>query len=562
MLSRSRGRKLAVVAVLTMGMPVLFRVSELCAASAFPYNYIVGTPVMKPTYGTPPNKGDLRTDGTTGMEIVRASSHGELTPASPYGLVVYPRYTPSNVSGEYVLVHHADSTSCSVYRVADWQDLGVLRRDATHPIGEVNEIRWDYTGANPTRVYFVSGVQFWQMEVISGNGTPELIRDFSTDFPGSVKIINDVEGDSSNDSRFWAWQVLGPYTGGKFPRLAIFVYDKENNEIVGRLLPERFGRTYLPAPNMVEVSPLGTKVITHYGAATTRPCSLPGPWTSVGNGTWQLVGYKALTAGNNVFGRVTVGEIALANVGSSSGSAASITADNQYSNNSGSDTFWIRPSGGSDPNGQTVVANWGSRPEDVGTGLDAPRAWDLSFVNPVVISADETHSGWAWDSMGRELFVSQNNKQDWIETRDILDGQVTQILQHGVDLAYSNGFHFGKIYDRSLRGWLLMNTTSKTNNHWSENQVLMVEVKKKSENPIIWRVSPKYAAYAGNYRDESPVALGYDGITLWHTGNWGVADGTGDVYEYRLPVDWYEHFPGPLHPPRPLRAPRNLRALQ
>lgn len=507
--------------------------------------YISDTRIMLPDYGsTTPAKGEMRIDPTTGLEVTRISDKNELTPASVYGLIVYSRYSPTNTTDEYVLVHHANSTSASLYRISDKVNLGTIRKNGATSIGEVNEIRWDYTGNFPNRIYFVDGMKFYQMDVINSNGNPTLIRDFSADFPGASKIINDVEGDSSNDSRYWAWQVLGPYDGSKYPVNAIFTYDKQQNNIIGILTPQQFGRSVLPSPNMVEISPLGTRVITHYGDATSNPSVLSGVWTDIGNNVWEFSGYKSKTSGNNAFGKVTANGTVLQKKSGSTGAPENITGDNQYANNSSSDKFWIRLTTGADPNSMTIIADWGIRPDDINTDFDAPRAWNLDFSGEnVVISASETHSGWAWDLDGNEMFVSQNNKQDWIEARNIITGTITQVIRHGngaSDLSYANGFHFAKIYNRNYRGWMIFNTSSKTNLTWGENQILAMEIKPSAANPRIWRIFPRYNAYNGAYRDEGQVALSHSGLSLWHTGNWGVVSGSGDSYMIQMPTTWYQ----------------------
>jgi hypothetical protein len=503
---------------------------------------------LLPDFGTSvPVKNESRVNNISSTKIKRISDYSELEPKSNYGLIVYSRYSPTNTSGEYVLVHHSDSTSASVYRVADSKNLGVLRRDSSHPIGEVNEIRWDYSGKFPDRVYFVHQMGFYQMDIISGNGTPKLIYDFSKHFPNAAKIMNDVEGDSSSDSRYWAWQVLGKYENGSFPVLSIITFDKLTNTIIGTLKPEHVGHAgTLPKPNMVEISPLGTKVITHYGAASTRPSRLPNLWNSLGNGVWLLKEYKKYTAGNSVFSIVTSDGIAMKRVKLDKSNDARAMADNHYALNTSLNEFYIKLPKDVTPNDKVIIADWGKRPEDVGTLLDAPRAWDLDFKNPVVISADETHSGWAFDAAGKEWFVSQNNKTDWIEARDIRNGSAMNIIQHGT-LGWSNGFHFMKPYNLRYKGWILFNTLSKKNIDLGNNKILAVELKTNDKMPDIRLISPKFTVYDGKYRDESPVALGYDGKSIWYTSNWGKANNSGDVYQQVLPDDWQRTLPSIKH---------------
>ena len=45
--------------------------------------------------------------------------------------------------------------------------------------------------------------------------------------------MNDVEGDSSNDSRYWAWQIMDTTRAAGYLPYAIFSYDKQSNAVMG-----------------------------------------------------------------------------------------------------------------------------------------------------------------------------------------------------------------------------------------------------------------------------------------------------------------------------------------
>lgn len=70
----------------------------------------------------------------------------------------------------------------------------------------------------------------------------------------------------------------------------------------------------------------------------------------------------------------------------------------------------------------------------------------------------------------------------------------------------------------------------------------MLEVVPECETPRVWRVSPSYNAYQGDYRDEAAAALGFDGMSVWWSASWGQLDGHGEVYSVPLPVDWHTHL--------------------
>ena len=478
-------------------------------------NYVTDRRVIAPTYGTYPAKGETRTDPVSGAKITRRSNYTDLigdyaNNTASQSLIVYSRYSPINTSNEFVLVHGSNSTSCWVYRTNNNTVATILRFDPSNTnsstsrsIGEINEIRWDYSGNHPYRLYFVgrsiagAGMKFYHTDIdpVSGvQSAPVLIRDFTADFPvtgiypaggySGAAIMNDVEGDSSNDSRYWAWQVMNITLGAGYQPYAFIVYDSQTNTIVGRAQRDCAGIAapcmtlntpatalpYLSRPNMVEISPLGTRTILHYGRTYT-----------------------------------------------------------------------------------------GKRIEDTGTIADGPHACQKDMTDCIRIGADETHSGWAWGAGGEELFVSQNNRNDYIEAVDISTSTTanctvisgnnytcgTKVMAY-TDLDMNNwtlGMHFGKVYDQSKRGWLFMNTYDSNYATWGKNQNLFLEIKSYNSIPApkIWRINPSYNVYY-DYRSEGSGALSVDGKSLWSTANWGYIDGRAEVFSVGLPDDWYQHL--------------------
>lgn len=467
-----------------------------------------------PGGGAYPAKGGTLKDPVTGFYVTRVADKSELTgdtsttARSALSMIVYSRYTATNTTGEYVLVHGDNSTSAWIYRVRDNKMMTVLRFNpslgtAASSLGEVNELRWDYSGAHPYRLYFVGHVNsraghgermsmsFYYTDFDPTTGTqsaPVLIRDFSADFPDVAAnglIMNDVEGDSSNDSRYWAWQVLST-SSSSYRTVAIVTYDKTNNTIVGTLRRSCAGITlpcvaidtpaqtapYMTRPNMVEMSPLGTRVVVDFDRAYT---------------------------GNN-------------------------------------------------------AAN-------AGTVADGPKAFLPDFSDPIRIGADATHSGWAWSADGYELFVSQNNRNDWIEAVDIRTATTARctliegnsygcgtklVNQTQLDPGYADniGYHFGKVYDRTKRGYVYMNTYAGRYGSWGSNQGLLVKVRdgSASAGPLIVRLGSTYNT-TFDYRSEGSGALDFKGENIWTTANWGFTDGRGDVVRIALPTNLFPLLP-------------------
>ncbi|MDO9234424.1 MAG: InlB B-repeat-containing protein, partial [Aquabacterium sp.] len=399
--------------------------------------------------GVYPTKGLAQTDPITKFKVTRVSDKSELVGdyanrASPMSSIVYSRYTPSNTTGEFVLIHGDNSTSAWVYRTSDNKMMAALKirpastdKAGTRSLGEVNELRWDYSGAHPYRLYFVGrsipksqavgtenpGMSFYYTDINQTTGaqsTPVVIRDFSSAFSNytGTEIMNDVEGDSSNDSRYWAWQVMDTsITSGTYKPVAIFSYDAQTNTVMGSLqrscATAKVGCTvintpataapYITRPNMVEMSPSGVRTLVH----------------------WERV----------------------------------------YS---------------------------GSNYANVNTTADGPKAFLPNYTDPIRIGADATHSGWAWGPNGEEMFVSQNNRNDWIEAVDIASAataKCTLISDNSYTCgtkiypftaldggSWSVGMHFGKVYNKAKKGWVFMNTYDTTNSVWAKNQNLLIEI--------------------------------------------------------------------------------------
>lgn len=471
-------------------------------------------PIPQP--GTYPAKGKTVVDSASGMHLSRVADKSDLVGdygghQSSLSTIVYARYSPANTTGEFVLVHGDNSTSAWVYRTATNRVATILRFKpslgaASRALGEVNELRWDYSGRHPYRLYFVGrslpasqsvhgerpGMSFYRVDIdpaTGQQGMPVVIRDFSADFPAfpSGEIMNDVEGDSSHDSRRWAWMVMDTQRGNGFLPWAVFSYDKAQDTITGRLQRSCQGSPapcraidtpatpapYLTRPNMVEMSPTGARVVVHFERAY---------------------------AGHNQ--------------------------------------------------------------ADIGGVADGPKAFQRDFSQPVRIGADATHSGWAWSLDGRELFVSQNNRNDWIEAVDIRSeatarcvlisdnsyGCGTKVIPYSLldGGTWTLGMHFSRIYDRSKRGWLLLNTyDSQGYSAWGKNQNLLVQINDGTLKPsVVARLGSSANQYY-DYRSEGSGAFDFQGNSIWTTGNWGFTDGRGDVFRIRLPDNWFELLPKP-----------------
>jgi hypothetical protein len=441
-------------------------------------NYITDRSIILPTLvSAPPVKGESRVDPTTGIRLTRMTNVAELT-GTPDALIVYSRYSPENSDGKYFLVFAANSTTCWVVDRATLAVVARLAYDNTgradHTIGEVHEVRWDYTGNHPNRVYYRLGKELWMInDVTNQSTTRQLVKNFSSFIPAiATEVYNDVEGDSSNDSDHWAF-MAAHYNGSNYV-VDAFVHYQISTDAVhvfkpadlagsGQLATNYASSTTFPKPNMVEISPNGDGLILHYGRA------------------------------------------------------------------------WIS-------GGQSV------RPNDIGTWFDGPHLWPLDFKwgtkTPVKISIDESHSGWAFDSTGRQMFVSQNNRTDGLDavyTEGTGSGYDNRVVMttHG-DFGWDNGFHYGKM-PPSRKGWAFINTyapASSMSSQWGANQLIMMQTKPSGQTPKVWRIGSNYNNYSGDYRDEAPAAINLLGNRIYVSTNWGGTLGHREVFVFHLPSNW------------------------
>lgn len=380
------------------------------------FTYNRSKALLAPMYGKLPAVGEVRTQSGTGAPIRRIAKGG---------LIVYSRYTPVSIDNRLIVIHGEDSTSA---RIEDLATGKVVRN--LPDIGEENEIRWHYGSDAPSRFYYVLGMQFRQMDAVTGKDS--LVHDFSRDWPSGSQLFTDVEGDSSNDSRYWCWMVRREVETGSYPVEQLISYDRVT-DTVSRADAAKLGRQEMGRPNTIEASPSGAACVIHWGGDEGRP-----------------------------------------------------------------------------------------------------QAWKRDFSAKIRdVAVDETHSGWIIDSSGDEWFVSQNNRNDWIEAVSLETGKVRRLLYHG-DIGWDNGMHFSKSY--AMRGYVLLSTCSEGNTMWGENQLVMLGLDGR-----ILRIAHTHNAYPGDepYRNEAAAATSYDGRSIYWTSNWGQGARTRDVYGIELPAGWW-----------------------
>lgn len=433
--------------------------------------------IITPDFGSEaPAIGETITDPSTGAKITRLAGDGVED-----ALIVYSRYSPENSAGDSLLVFAGNSTSSKVLDRTTSEVIANLSHQDGSNIGEAHEVRWDTSGYHPYRIYYIKGMQFWKIEDIRDmDNTRVMIRDFSELFPNATKIYNDVEGDSSNDSDHWAWMAVhyGQSANGSSTYLVdAFIHYQVSTDVVHSMTPSDLAGTNL---DIEATKAQGMEVPTF----TYRPNMVE--MSPLGTGIVIHMGYK-----------------------------------------------W------------DDVSYGGTGVDYIGTWFDGPHLWPVDFDHsnqaPVKISVGETHSGWSFDEAGREMFISQNNRTDKLDAIYI-DGENAgydnriEVASHA-DFGWAMGFHYGKMPE-SRPGWLFMNSYSKDDDLWAGNQFMMIQIKPEEENPVIWRISPAYNTYDGEYRDEAPAAINLEGNRIYWSSNWGNSGDKRSVYMIELPDDW------------------------
>ena len=444
------------------------------SASPVTSNFITSKDFITPSFGPV-----APAKGQSRVDPITGTKITRLTDASELegsddALIVYSRYSPENSSGQYVLVFGANSTSSWVVNRQTGQIVQRLTHMDSKDIGEKSEIRWDNSGKHPNRIYYRHNLSLYMINDISSG---PLQHSLVKDFSGLVPAASTrIYNDVEGDSSNDSdhWAFMAAHYDGVTYVVDAFVHYQISTDSVHILKP----------------SDLAGTPLAHYASESTFPRPNMVEISPLGTG---IILHYSRAWGD---------------------------------------------------------ASEGRRHTDIGTWFDGAHIWPLDFKynqqQPTKISISETHSGWAFDQAGRELFVSQNNRTDQLDAIYI-DG-VNSGYEHRIEMAYhgdfgwSNGFHYGKMPSHK-RGWVFINTYSNINNKthdsdWAADQIILMELKPKSQNPKIWRVSPNYNEYSGNYRDEAPAAINSLGNRIYVSTNWGGELDHREVFLFELPDNW------------------------
>ncbi|MBF0483965.1 MAG: hypothetical protein HQL25_04600 [Candidatus Omnitrophica bacterium] len=521
--------------------------------------YTKGTPITFAGMDqiSEPQKNECFTDSHYGnVELCKDDS--QVTDMGTQGDIraVYSRFPHENSDGtKYFVIRENTDYRLIIYNRSDNTVYKIVNE---FPSLEGIEMRWDYSGKYPNRLYYVEGCQFKQYDIT--NGQSQLIHDFSNEYAGCGKIFMDVEGDSSADSRYWGWMVTWPYDGQQSAIREFIVYDKDADIIVSKLNVDDYkrlggkcdffdanGNAAMPKPNMVEMAPSGKKIVLDY-SRTWGGYVNAANWQYYGSGIWYV---QVDTYGNSIShvyeenssGAKTYYSEVWADY--TDNPTAKITTLGQFYHFRGGDgvseKLYVKTLTGVDPNTLSLVYEWGDRARDTGTLFDGAYAFDPTFINPVKVCVSSSHSGWSFDINGNELFVCQDDRTDWITATNVLNGNKMNVIYHGdMDYNWRIGFHFGRVTNPDLKGWIPVSTYNYTQDYIGlQNQVFMLELVDNADHPRVWKIAHMRNNYAGNYMKEGYAPISKDGMSIWWGADWMGGDGTVDVYEAKLPYGWW-----------------------
>jgi hypothetical protein len=264
---------------------------EATPVQAATSNYLVGmTSALVPNYGaggvgSPPAKGSSVAHALTGAVIKRMTDPADAGWANMRN--IYSKWSSVNATGEYLMVEKEDSQTTAIYRLSDGAYIGQVQAPSGPggSTGESWEPRWSTRGDEPYTLYYLSLDQrkLYKRDVI--NLTPEvLVKDFTAvrTFASDQYLMNDSEGTSSIDMRFWGFMVRSSTPGQSNLCYELMVYDAFADAVV-RASPSggagviALGTTATTAtaggwsirPNWVSMSPRGDRFQMGWGRAYT-----------------------------------------------------------------------------------------------------------------------------------------------------------------------------------------------------------------------------------------------------------------------------------------------------
>jgi len=250
MFGKTQMKYSALIIILIAGWLSLLEAGEKAAGKWLVDDFtFYKVPIMKK-----PEKGAVYIDPVTSMKIIRITDpvidkYGGKK--GGYASGGYPKHSIENFDRSLIALY-LSGKGMSLYDAKTFKFIKVLAGSGnSRPT--TAEIRWD--SRDPDIIYYAGGwdakaTKLHMQNVKTGKIT--VLHDFAEDFPWASKVSMREEGDSSADSRYWAFMAKGK--GKK----AVVTYDKDSG---GKNKGKVIGKLDNAGADWIGMSPSGKYVI-------------------------------------------------------------------------------------------------------------------------------------------------------------------------------------------------------------------------------------------------------------------------------------------------------------
>ncbi len=226
-----------------------------------------------------PQKGVTYIDTTFHSDITRVTDKNSDGIASIWrgstdlnpGILVpeYSRSDPENADGNKLIITQGEG-ALFLYDATTLNFIKGLTTLCGGPIPENFpknlEPRWD--AHDPNIFYYVYQMGFYKFNIQSDTIT--LVHDFSIEFPEGLSLTTNMEGEPSQDTRYWAFSIRRGRPD--WAHLVVFTYDLQENRIIGQMDHSENSNWPDCNPyhrycdlNTITVSPKGDRVVIEWG---------------------------------------------------------------------------------------------------------------------------------------------------------------------------------------------------------------------------------------------------------------------------------------------------------
>lgn len=187
------------------------------------------------------------------------------------------------------------------------------------------------------------------------------------------------------------------------------------------------------------------------------------------------------------------------------------------------------------PSGKYILPSWDSPRCPSTTQLGTRNnpcglmSFTADFSSAVGLSAESPHSDIGIDANGRDVIITSDYQDGWVQMLDVATGTRTPLWYMWQN---SNGtaLHVSaKNYNKP--GWVLISTYAERSPIWFARKIMAVEMK---ANPRILNIAHTYNAYS-TYWTEPHATVNRDFTRIMFNSNWGTGNEDMDVYMITLP---------------------------